>query len=521
MTGPTTTFPGGRGTAVAFVGAALVLCGVFLATDGVVRGVAFTAATALPASIILGILGFRRPPAPLPWWFAFGALVSMTVGSVSWLAQVGIGGAARATGIVPMVFIPAGYLGLFVASALVVLPIARRDGGAIIDAVIGSLAGAGLLWAFVVVPTLDDRNALPPERASALLTLLLLCGVTGAIARALLMTVRARPPLGYLLLAASVSVVGNVANILTADTRTGAAADWIGTLWIVGYLATAAAVLHPASAHLATPGRMPVRRLSAAHLAFLWVALSLNPAVAAARELAGHATDVLLQSTVSLLIAPLILVRVWRFASLYENTRSRLVHEATHDALTGLPNRRAAADHLDRVLREVESGRSVGAQVCFLDLDDFKAVNDELGHTAGDELLVEVADRLLAAVRHDDFVGRFGGDEFLLVLADRDDEEEDGAASTVTRIRSALDEPVALLRTAEGAGAVVPRVGVSIGAVTVRRGAGTSSSRLLSLADARMYQDKRRPGRAAPAAGPRVPNPPAPRPQVGRRTTDE
>ena len=97
------------------------------------------------------------------------------------------------------------------------------------------------------------------------------------------------------------------------------------------------------------------------------------------------------------------------------DTREALAHTASHDALTGLPNRTAVRDQLSERLANLDGAQ--GIAVGFIDLDRFKPVNDLFGHEAGDELLIAVAGRLQRALREGDIVGRFGGDEFVIVAA--------------------------------------------------------------------------------------------------------
>ena len=127
--------------------------------------------------------------------------------------------------------------------------------------------------------------------------------------------------------------------------------------------------------------------------------------------------------------------------------RDQLEHQALHDALTGLANRVLFADRLDRALLQPAAQVSV----LFCDLDDFKLVNDQLGHEAGDALLRQVAQRLLDCVRVTDTVARLGGDEFAILLEDSTD-----ALEVAGRVVAALHREI------EVAGRPV-RTSVSIG----------------------------------------------------------
>ena len=158
---------------------------------------------------------------------------------------------------------------------------------------------------------------------------------------------------------------------------------------------------------------------------------------------------------------------------------AQLSYQATHDTLTDLPNRSLLQQHLQRVLaRARRTGLGIG--VLFVDLDNFKSVNDGLGHAAGDQVLEAVAVRLQASLRGEDLVARQGGDEFVVVLDNIENPRQIG--SVARKICTALDRPVVL----DGHSYFVT---ASIGISAYPRD-GTTADELIRNADAAMYRAK-------------------------------
>lgn len=165
--------------------------------------------------------------------------------------------------------------------------------------------------------------------------------------------------------------------------------------------------------------------------------------------------------------------------SLLKAQQSELELMALHDTLTGLPNRALLNDRLTMAL--AESHRSgVKMAVCFIDLDDFKPVNDTYGHGAGDVLLIEVAQRVSVILRATDTVARLGGDEFILILSEIQSEQE--ILSMLTRIMEAIARPYLL-----GENSVM--ISASIG-VTIYPDDRADADTLLRHADQAMYLAK-------------------------------
>ena len=171
-----------------------------------------------------------------------------------------------------------------------------------------------------------------------------------------------------------------------------------------------------------------------------------------------------------------------------KEAEERLTFLAFHDNLTGLPNKAMFDELLGRALARARRSNN-GVAVLALDVDNFKLVNDSLGHEAGDRLIVQIADRIAAATRETDLLARQGGDEFLLLIADIESDEDGKDAServaetVVHRVRSALERPFELDDTEL-------YVTVSIGVSVFPQDAPDAGS-LLRNADAAMFRAKR------------------------------
>jgi diguanylate cyclase len=223
-------------------------------------------------------------------------------------------------------------------------------------------------------------------------------------------------------------------------------ADLASSGWVIGFLFAGVSGLtvgrrtpHPLVEPAPAAGALP--KPSKLRLSLPYVPLVAAGVVLCANLLTAPTTPVI---ELVLGIALVLLVLTRQFLSMADNlrllaalgeARDQLEHQALHDSLTGLANRVLFADRLDRALLQPAANVSV----LFCDLDDFKLVNDQLGHAAGDLLLQRVAERLLECVRITDTVARLGGDEFAILLEDATD-----SVQVADRVVARLNEPIDL-----------------------------------------------------------------------------
>lgn len=478
----TTRTPAGVNAAVvALCVAALVV----LALGGDMgRGITLTTSSAAIAASIAGTQLRHRTTEAAAWWLAFIGFCILTATGAIWLIVVHIGGAAAPPQPITDALRALGYLFLLGAALFIVSPSARRDTGGVLDATTAGVAGALTLWLTLLEPGLDKMGATTTTRLYTLVAVAILSALTGAMLRAVTTSKAARPALAYFLVSVTVALIANVLAVTGADPRTGATPTWAFAIGVFAYIAAWAAAMHPASDMIsAGPQDATGSMLSRPRIALLGIALGIGPLLGAVRQLLGEPVNWLTLSVAEIVLVAMVLTRVAQLAAAHRNADTQLEYLANHDSLTGLANRRAVDRHLEALATRVGAGQAPGVVFLSIDLNGFKAINDDHGHRVGDELLAAVADRLAESVRRNsgDLVGRLGGDEFVLIVEGDPDEVGESA---MERARLVFFAPFALT-----SGPMT--VSASIGMASAPRGAHVSVDGLLTQADHEMYTRKR------------------------------
>ena len=242
----------------------------------------------------------------------------------------------------------------------------------------------------------------------------------------------------WLLLAAFVSMFAGDLIYMLADARVAHFSTVVlGLPYSAAYIFAGACALDPSMAVLSSTRDTSSKSYSRIQSGLIALALSI-PAFMIFGERNASILDRVLVFCVELGLVGVATSRVLRAIKSSKRSEMDLAYAAAHDALTGLPNRRLLEERLSRLLVQASATHATLALV-FIDLDQFKMINDSFGHNYGDRLLMDVADRLRANVRRQDIVARLGGDEFLVVLQDIDD--VDLAYQIAGGLRDCLHEP--------------------------------------------------------------------------------
>jgi diguanylate cyclase (GGDEF)-like protein len=438
-----------------------------------IRSITFLLVSALTVLPLISLL--RRVPGRdrLAWWILLGAMTVLTAGN----ALTAFGAPAQRTS--SELLVTVAHAALLAAAVSLVLRRGYNDLGGVLDVSVAAVGLGGLVWTALLLPRLQAMHSGIGEQTELLVSVLVLVGVLGALIRLGRVAGQRLPALNLLICALTLALVGNVVLALSTGSMTTARPAWIEMFFMVAYMCVGAAPLEPSVYELMRTGPAPVDGLSVGRLVFLGAALAVNPVAGGIREMAGLNADGPLLALGSLLVVPLVMLRVGRLAAERQRAEAALRHQATHDLLTGLPNRGELLTRLEAALDRERSGGRDRVVLLFCDLNGFKAVNDRLGHLAGDRLLTGVGERIRAGLRAGETLARYGGDEFLVLC--EDEAPEAAALRLAAHIERVLEEPFDLV------GERV-RIGVSVG--TVLSGGDLRADELIRRADQAMYAAK-------------------------------
>ena len=390
---------------------------VYLAVSGLAAALSFL----LPGlhTVLWGALGLtsaaavgagtarNRPTRKLPWVLVGLALATFALGDVVYDLLTEVFGQVDPYPSLADAFYLATYP-LFAGGLLVMVRSRRgdRDSGALLDALIVTTACALFAWLYLIVPYVRAEDMGLIEKLTSIAYPLGDIVILSVLVRLLAHGGTSNAALKLL--------VAGAGGLLCADVAYGAIqlnGSWsvggptdIG--WVLFYICWGAAALHPSMRELTIPQPTDRRPLTATSLAALSALAMVAPGLLAWRSLMNdHDPDAAVISCVAALQFMLVLVRLIGMA------RSQWRDQALHDALTGLANRALFKDRVEHALsRRKPLRQDIG--VLLLDVDDFKYVNDTLGHSAGDDLLVQLAGRIVGCLDEGDTAARLGGDEF-------------------------------------------------------------------------------------------------------------
>jgi diguanylate cyclase (GGDEF)-like protein len=432
------------------------------------------------AAIAAGI-HTHKPNYPLPWYLLAGGMVLTGAADSLWaiyFSNVEIPPASVAD-VLYVCSIPC-----FVAGLLLIGKGGfGRNGVNLLDPLIIA-TGMGMLLRVLL---LDPEGQVPTlsllERLLALTYLWVYVVLLAIVVLPLFVPAKRSPALYLLCGSVVILVIADLAfGSFTAGTYDVYGA---GSLVYLGYLLSGTlfgtAALHPSMTRLSEPASEVPAKLTWWRLVLLTAAMLMAPLVLVIQAALGQPIAVVLIVGGSGALFVLVSARLAGMVGERVTLERRLKFQAFHDPLTRLPNRTLFTDRFEQALARSER-RGGKVAVMFVDLDDFKEVNDSLGHEAGDRVLVAVAERLQACLRSSDTAARLGGDEFTVLLEDVEDVQE--AVRVAERILEELRIPITL-------GALDKAVGASIG---IALGSGTRDrpGGLLRKADLALYRAKGR-----------------------------
>ena len=476
-------FPSPRHSARWFV--LVPVFGALVALDliPVTNGLALGAASLLTAaSIVVGVRQYR-PAHSWTWWLSFAGVVLLSLGGLARAELHKLASLGHHRSLVPDISTASGYAAL--SAGIVGFVCARtaqaRNRMAILyDGLIAGLAMLAVTWVWVIAPALSRHGVPLPERVVlASYPALAVCLTVIVLQMACTARHRWTPSERFLLLAMVSMACGDTLHMLRDIHVVHLGPTVLGLPYLLACAAASQAAFHPSVRSITAVAREAAARWTTARIGLVAVAFAV-PALLILLEHDATFSERLGLCCATVVLSGLAILQIVQAMRAVERSEHRLRHQALHDSLTGLPNRRSLIRHLERMLTESEAGQIVSC--LFIDLDHFKLINDTLGHSRGDELLIEVARRFSVNVRPSDFVTRIGGDEFVIVLSPGFDVGP--AREFANRIRNCLLTPF----TIDGAEYyVTASIGLAFGD---GESEASAAEHLIRDADTAMYQAK-------------------------------
>jgi diguanylate cyclase (GGDEF)-like protein len=476
----------GRAWLIFLVAGVVVIALYPLLPRGIVRDIVYVVVGLSCVATILTGVRLHRPVRARPWYLMAAGQLIWVCGDIkgSWDSDVahieGFPSAADA-------FYLAAYPVL--AAGLLVLIWGRRQRGDIsglLDSAIVT-AGLGILsWVLLARPAIADSGESFAAAAVAVAYPVADILLLGMLVRFLTTPGARTTSLGLLLTAVGLLIAADTA-VSALSLLTFNSTGMIDVLWLASYVVWGASALHPSMYGLSKPAPPQAQRFSRAQLVALTLAVLVAPGTLAVQQLLGLPLDVWAVVIGSVVMFLLVVARmsvainqIMAVSQQRAKLQHELLHRAAHDSLTGLPNRAQAMRLIQGALaRAQRSGAIVG--LLFVDLDGFKAINDSLGHRAGDQVLRTAAARMQAETRAGDVVARLGGDEFVVLLEPLD--QQASAVAVADRLVTAVSRPMEL------AGGRTVAIGASVGVALSQDGL-TDPEVLLHESDVAVYRAK-------------------------------
>ncbi|MGH3730915.1 MAG: diguanylate cyclase, partial [Micromonosporaceae bacterium] len=456
------------------VGSAAAVVQYLLPLEGFARVLGYVLVSGSAAAAIwVGVI--RNQPRPrLPWLvLALGQVVYTAADATFYMSRYVLNVTAF-PGIADLLYL--GHYPLIVAGLVLLIRnrTPGRDIPGVLDAAVVAVAVALLSWVFLIAPRVSGDA---PLLVRATLVAYPVADLSLLIVSIrLIMGVGRRSPSFFLL-------TGSLLAIFTADTLyvvqqitgTYQTGNFLDLIWLGGNLTLGAAALHPTMRRLGEPAAALDHRLRPVRMIVLLGAVLLGPALLLIPQLTGIHRHRPVIAVACAILGALVIARM---AGLVADQR-RL---AITDDLTGLHTRRFLESRLTAEIARAE--RNGGQLAIFIiDVDHFKSVNDRYGHPSGDQALVEIADRLREAVRPGDVLGRYGGEEFAVVVPGIG---PDQMCAVAERIRNQVaGTPITV------SGNISMAVTVSVGAASYPVH-DTRFDELIAVADRALYAAKAR-----------------------------